>query len=139
MKVKNIFSFIMVLALVLTCLVPTTVKANEALVSENLIVQPDTITACAYGNGIHQMKRNGVGSVFVNGVLKIYAKPFWQCTNCYLGMCTSGDPGVGDIVGEYATAAYSEWITSVGTQIYAPYTNYHGSSRLEGFRFFYSS
>ena len=114
----------------------------SATVRNDTEIMPLTEPACAWGNGIHQMRRRGVGSVFTeSGDLLLYHKYCWQCDNCYTVIITSDDP-TSDYgsVGYYCHGVAYEPVSMYGTQLYVATGTvlpYESSRHLSGHRFFY--
>lgn len=118
----------------LCCLLITPVFAA----STESDISPLVITACPYGNGIHQMQRRGSGSLYCNGSIIIEYGYCWQCKNCYEVMLTSDDPCSDyGAIGTYGTRACDDPISMYGIDIEVVNYYYNGSRTMDGYRFFY--
>jgi len=118
---------------------------NASIIEEGLINppdEPDVYAPCSGENGICQMYRRGVGSIYNKSTHTwvLDECPCWQCVNCYTVMVTSGDPGLGYPIGSYAMMPCSYEVSRYGT-IFVVSSNseihYTSSSSLEGYRFRY--
>lgn len=75
---------------------------EEELREASQIPAPMIYTTCTGGNGICQMHAQGWAYVYdENGNYLSTLTCAWQCENCHTVMVTSGDPKIGQIIGDY--------------------------------------
>lgn len=100
---KKIISTFLVLSLLIS-IIPA------ALATDTPGVQPYQDTACGYGNGIHDMKQNGSGTVYLlkadGSAVYAFDGPAFQCKNgsgrCNYVIVTEYNPIYDHKIGQYA-------------------------------------
>ena len=99
-----------------------------------LLITPNVVAACPYGNGICDAVSTGTGKVYLNGNLVIIGGA-WQCSKCYTIYVTQNSPLSGYPIGNWASRGWYSPISYNGCIMEVTSISYTSASSIPGVSF----